>query len=48
MRGTGEAVKIIQPEKVVPIHYGFIDETTADPERFSEEVREKTESVPVI
>lgn len=43
-----EAVQKIRPEQVVPIHYGFVDQTTADPVKFAEDVREKTESEPVI
>lgn len=43
-----EAIKKIQPEKVVPIHYGFIDETTADTARFEEDVRSQTGSEPVV
>ncbi len=43
-----EAIKKIQPEKAVPIHYGFIDETTADTEKFERDVREKTGSEPVV
>ncbi|MDY6774407.1 MAG: MBL fold metallo-hydrolase [Candidatus Nanohaloarchaea archaeon] len=43
-----EAVKRIKPRKVVPIHYGFIDETECDTEKFSEDVRRETGSEPVI
>lgn len=43
-----EAVKKVQPEKVVPIHYGYIDETTCDTEKFREDVENETDSEPVI
>lgn len=43
-----EAIKMIKPEKVVPMHYGFIDETTCDTEKFVEDVNEQTEAEPVI
>ena len=43
-----EAIKMIEPEKVVPIHYGHIDETTADTNKFEEDVRSKTDAEPVI
>jgi L-ascorbate metabolism protein UlaG (beta-lactamase superfamily) len=39
---------MIEPEKVVPIHYGFIDETTADTDKFVEDVREETGAEPVV
>lgn len=43
-----EAVNMIQPGKVVPIHYGSIDETTADIERFETDVREETDAEPLV
>lgn len=43
-----EAVKRIRPENVVPIHFGYIDETTADPERFKRDVEEETGSEVVV
>jgi len=39
---------MIRPEKVVPIHYGYIDETTADIQKFIEDVNERTEAEPLI
>ncbi|MFB6204469.1 MAG: MBL fold metallo-hydrolase [Candidatus Nanohaloarchaea archaeon] len=43
-----EAVKKIKPGKVVPMHYGYIDETTADPEKFRSDVAEETGSEAVV
>ena len=43
-----EAIKMIQPEKVVPMHYGYLDETTCDTEKFEEDVREQTDAEPVV
>lgn len=43
-----EAVQKIKPKQVVPIHYGFIDETTADPERFKHDVESETDSEVVV
>ncbi len=43
-----EAIKMIKPEKVVPIHYGYIDETTAETGRFEKDVKEKTDAEPVV
>lgn len=43
-----EAIKMIRPEKVVPIHYGYLDETTADIERFRKDVKEETGAEPLI
>ena len=43
-----DAIKMIEPEKVVPIHYGYLDETTCDTEKFSEDVRENTDAEPII
>lgn len=42
------AIQMIRPEKVVPVHYGYIDETTADIEKFKEDVKERTEAEPLI
>jgi L-ascorbate metabolism protein UlaG (beta-lactamase superfamily) len=43
-----KAVKMFHPKNVVPIHYGYIDETTADPKRFKEDVEEETSSEVVV
>ncbi len=43
-----EAVQMIQPRKVVPIHYGTIDATTADVDRFADDVREQTDAEPLL
>ncbi|MFB6207759.1 MAG: MBL fold metallo-hydrolase [Candidatus Nanohaloarchaea archaeon] len=43
-----EAVKKIKPGKVVPMHYGYIDETTADPEKFKKDVETETGSEAVV
>lgn len=43
-----EAIQKIRPEKVVPIHYGYVDGTTADIEKFVEDVKERTEAEPLI
>jgi L-ascorbate metabolism protein UlaG (beta-lactamase superfamily) len=42
------AIQMIRPKKVVPIHYGHIDETTADIEKFKEDVKERTEAEPLV
>lgn len=42
------AIQMIRPEKVVPIHYGYIDHTDADIEKFKEEVKEKTGAEPLV
>lgn len=42
------AIQMIEPEKVVPIHYGYLDETTADIEKFKEDVKNRTEAEPLI
>lgn len=42
------AINMIRPEKVVPIHYGYVDETTADIDKFIKDVTEKTEAEPLI
>ncbi len=44
-----EAVKKVRPGKVVPIHYGIVDGTSADIEKFRREVEEETgvETVPI-
>jgi L-ascorbate metabolism protein UlaG (beta-lactamase superfamily) len=38
------AVKMVKPKKVVPIHYGYIDETTAETSRFKDDVESETSS----
>jgi len=38
-----EAVKKVRPGKVVPIHYGYVDETTCDTEKFEEDITEGTD-----
>ena len=43
-----EAVQKIQSKQVVPIHYGFIDETTAEPEKFKQDVESETDSEVVV
>lgn len=43
-----EAVEKIKAGNVVPIHYGHIDETTADPVRFKEDVESQTDSRVVV
>ncbi len=42
------AIQMIRPEKVIPIHYGFVDGTTADVEKFKEDVKERTEAEPLV
>lgn len=42
------AIQMIRPEKVVPIHYGDVEGTSADIEKFKEDVKEKTEAEPLI
>ncbi len=36
-----EAVDMIEPERVVPMHYGVVDGTEADPEKFKENVEKE-------
>lgn len=43
-----EAINKVEPEKVVPIHYGYVDKTSADVEKFEDDVREKTDSEPFV
>lgn len=43
-----EAINKVEPGKVVPIHYGYVDKTSADTEKFKEDVREETDSEPVV
>lgn len=43
-----EAINKVKPSIVVPIHYGFVDQTTAETERFEEDVRQKTDSEPLV
>jgi len=42
------AIQMVRPKKVVPIHYGYVDETEADIEKFKEDVKERTEAEPLI
>jgi len=42
-----EAVKLINPEFIIPVHYNFLDETKANPEIFKKEI-EKTTRTQVI
>ncbi|WP_414837268.1 MBL fold metallo-hydrolase [Candidatus Nanosalina sp. VS9-1] len=42
------AVKLSRPGKVVPIHYGYIDETTADTNRFKDDVESQTDAKVVV
>ncbi|MFB6213389.1 MAG: MBL fold metallo-hydrolase [Candidatus Nanohaloarchaea archaeon] len=43
-----DAINMVKPDKVVPIHYGYVDHTTANTSRFEEDVREKTVAEPVV
>ena len=43
-----DAVKDIDPDRIVPIHYGFVDGTTADPGKFEDWVNESTQAKAVI
>lgn len=43
-----KAVKKFHPKKVVPIHFGTVDQTTADTQRFKEDVEEETSSEVVV
>jgi L-ascorbate metabolism protein UlaG (beta-lactamase superfamily) len=43
-----EAINIFEPENVVPIHFGVVENTSADVEKFREDVEERTGSNPVI
>lgn len=42
------AIQMVRPEKVVPIHYGYVDGTSADIEKFKEDVKDRTEAEPLI
>lgn len=42
------AVQLIQPDQVVPIHYGYLEETTADIDRFQKDVETLTDAEPLI
>lgn len=42
---AAEAVKIIKPKKVIPMHYGSLSETPGDPEKFKELVGRKAEVI---
>ena len=43
-----EAIKMIKPGKVVPIHFGVVDKTSADTGRFKKDVNQETDSEPVV
>lgn len=43
-----DAIKMIQPKKVVPIHYGYLDETRCDTKKFKIDAKEKTDAEPVV
>ena len=43
-----EALKMIQPKKVVPIHYGYVDNTSADIGKFENDVREEKDAEAVV
>lgn len=43
-----EALKMFEPEYVVPIHYGYVDETVCDTDKFRHDVEKETGSKPAI
>lgn len=43
-----DAINMFQPEKVVPIHHGFIDGSSADLDKFEKDVKQKTDAEPLI
>lgn len=43
-----EAIKMVQPGKVVPIHFGVVDNTEADVGKFKNDVKGQTDSEPVV
>ncbi|MDY6766315.1 MAG: MBL fold metallo-hydrolase [Candidatus Nanohaloarchaea archaeon] len=43
-----EAVQLVRPRLVVPIHYGTLEETSADTERFEQDVRDRTDAEPLV
>lgn len=43
-----EALKMIQPGKVVPIHYGYVKNTSADTGKFENDVHEETDAEAVV
>lgn len=43
-----EAIKMFEPEKVVPIHFGQVDGTEADVEKLERSMKLETDSEPVI
>jgi L-ascorbate metabolism protein UlaG (beta-lactamase superfamily) len=43
-----EAIKKFEPKNVVPIHFGQVDGTEADVEKFERQVRLETDSKPVV
>lgn len=48
MKEALEAVLAIKPKYVVPMHYGYLKETKADPEKFKKMVEEKSDVEVVI
>lgn len=48
MKEALEAVLAIKPKYVVPMHYGYLKETKADPEKFKKIVEEKSDVEVVI
>lgn len=42
------AVQLIKPRMVAPIYYGYLDETTADIDRFADDVQTMTDADPLI
>lgn len=43
-----EAIMMFEPDKVVPIHYGHIEETEADREKLERSIRLETDSEPIM
>lgn len=43
-----EAINMVEPDQVVPIHFGTVEGTTADVEKFREDVREETSAEPLV
>jgi len=44
---AAKAASVIKPKVVIPIHYGYIDQTDADPESFREKLRQKNPEIDV-
>lgn len=42
---AAEAVKVIKPKKVVPMHYGTLEQTSGNPEKFKELVGDIAEAI---